>query len=211
MLMCLKHIYSTLTEEKENGDRMNPIALQLYADSIILGSLAGFIIFTLGGVMKFSQTDEMFTKGVHMMAMIGFIMIAASGFAEVMKSTGGIDTLISSAVALVGDPKALAALLMLVVGLLVTMGIGSSFSTIPILAPIYVPLAVAFGFPLWRSLRWWVLQGHWVMPVLRLLTLHSVPHRGSMRMASMTTSGIRSYRHSYILIYRSYSLAGLRQ
>ena len=26
------------------------------------------------------------------------------------------------------------------------MGIGSSFSTIPILAPIYVPLAVAFGF-----------------------------------------------------------------
>ncbi|MCZ8486143.1 hypothetical protein O9993_13910 [Vibrio lentus] len=45
-----------------------------------------------------------------------------------------------------GDNKPLAALLMLIVGLLVTMGIGSSFSTIPILATIYVPLAAAFGF-----------------------------------------------------------------
>ena len=63
-----------------------------------------------------------------------------------MKSTGGIETLISSAVEVVGDSKGLAAFLMLIVGLLITMGIGSSFSTIPILAPIYVPLAVAFGF-----------------------------------------------------------------
>jgi len=81
-----------------------------------------------------------------MMAMIGFIMIAASGFSEVMKVTGGIDTLISSVVSIVGDSKGMAALLMLVVGLLITMGIGSSFSTIPILAPIYVPLAIQFGF-----------------------------------------------------------------
>jgi predicted histidine transporter YuiF (NhaC family) len=35
---------------------------------------------------------------------------------------------------------------MLIVGLLVTMGIGSSFSTIPIIAVIYVPLAMQFGF-----------------------------------------------------------------
>ena len=122
------------------------LSLQIYANSIILGSLAGFVIFTAGGIVKFSQTEDVFTKGVHMMAMIGFIMIAASGFSEVMKSTGGIDTLIASAVEIVGDSKGLAAFSMLVVGLLVTMGIGSSFSTIPILAPVYVPLAVAFGF-----------------------------------------------------------------
>jgi len=136
----MKHIYVAVV------GIVTALSLQLYADSIILGSLAGFIIFTLGGVIKFSQTEDVFTKGVHMMAMIGFIMIAASGFAEVMKSTGGIETLITSAVDIVGDSKALAAFLMLVVGLLITMGIGSSFSTIPILAPIYVPLAVAFGF-----------------------------------------------------------------
>ncbi len=35
---------------------------------------------------------------------------------------------------------------MLLVGLLVTMGIGSSFSTVPILAAIFVPLCVQLGF-----------------------------------------------------------------
>lgn len=35
---------------------------------------------------------------------------------------------------------------MLIVGLFVTMGIGSSFSTIPIIAAIFVPLSVEFGF-----------------------------------------------------------------
>ena len=122
------------------------LGLQLYSNSMILGSLAGFIIFTLGGVIKFDETQDVFTRGVYMMAMIGFIMIAASGFSEVMKTTGGIDTLISSAEAIVGSSKGLAALFMLIVGLLITMGIGSSFSTIPILAPIYVPLAMQFGF-----------------------------------------------------------------
>lgn len=122
------------------------LSLQLYADSIILGSLAGFIVFTLGGVIKFGETQDVFTRGVHMMAMIGFIMIAASGFAEVMKATNGIDSLVSSVVGIIGDSKGLAALFMLIVGLLVTMGIGSSFSTIPIIATIYVPLALQFGF-----------------------------------------------------------------
>ena len=122
------------------------LSLQLYANSIILGSLAGFIVFTLGGVIKFNETQDVFTKGVHMMAMIGFIMIAASGFAEVMKATDGIDSLVNSVVGIIGDSKGLAALFMLIVGLLVTMGIGSSFSTIPIIATIYVPLALQFGF-----------------------------------------------------------------
>ena len=40
----------------------------------------------------------------------------------------------------------MAAFLMLLVGLLITMGIGSSFSTIPIIAAIYVPLAMQLGF-----------------------------------------------------------------
>ena len=70
----MKHIYVAIV------GIITALSLQLYADSIILGSLAGFIVFTLGGVIKFSETEDVFTKGVHMMAMIGFIMIAASGF-----------------------------------------------------------------------------------------------------------------------------------
>ena len=54
--------------------------------------------------------------------------------------------LVEGSVAAIGENKALAALLMLVVGLLITMGIGSSFSTIPIIAALYVPLALQLGF-----------------------------------------------------------------
>ncbi|GAA04645.1 Na+/H+ antiporter family protein [Photobacterium leiognathi] len=122
------------------------LGAQLYSGSMIIGGLMGFMVFTFTGVIKWKETHDVFTKGVHMMAMIGFIMIAAAGFAAVMKATGGVETLVNSLEAAIGNNKPLASLLMLVVGLLVTMGIGSSFSTIPILATIYVPLCLSFGF-----------------------------------------------------------------
>ncbi len=122
------------------------LAAQLSSGSMIIGALAGFVVFTVGGVIAWKETQDVFTKGVHMMAMIGFIMIAAAGFAAVMKATGSVETLVEMLSNGIGHNKPLAALLMLVVGLLVTMGIGSSFSTIPIIATIYVPLAVAFDF-----------------------------------------------------------------
>jgi len=125
---------------------MATLAVQLSSGSMIIGGLAGFMVFTIGGVIAWKETQDVFTKGVHMMAMIGFIMIAAAGFAAVMKATGSVDTLVEMLSANIGQNKPLAAILMLVVGLLVTMGIGSSFSTIPILATIYVPLAISFGF-----------------------------------------------------------------
>ncbi|MDL0432994.1 Na+/H+ antiporter family protein [Marinobacter sp. TBZ242] len=120
--------------------------VQLWLGSMILGALAGFVLFNLSGVVKWKEADDLFTEGMKMLAMIGFIMIAASGFAEVMRETGEIATLVESSVGTIGDNKALAALLMLVVGLLITMGIGSSFSTIPIIAALYVPLALELGF-----------------------------------------------------------------
>ena len=122
------------------------LTVQLMTGSMIVGALAGFIVFTLGGVIAWKETHDVFTKGVNMMAMIGFIMIAAAGFAAVMKATGSVDTLVQGLSSGIGENKSLAALLMLVIGLLVTMGIGSSFSTIPIIATIYVPLAIAFDF-----------------------------------------------------------------
>lgn len=120
--------------------------VQLWLGSMILGALTGFILFSLSGVVKWREADDLFTEGMKMLAMIGFILIAASGFAQVMRETGEISNLVASSVALIGDSKALAALLMLLVGLLITMGIGSSFSTIPIIAALYVPLALEMGF-----------------------------------------------------------------
>lgn len=119
---------------------------QLWLDSMILGALIGFVVFSASGVIRWKESDDLFTEGMKMMAMIGFIMIAASGFAEVMRETGQIQTLVDSSAGVIGDNKAMGALLMLLVGLLVTMGIGSSFSTIPIIAAIFVPLAMQLGF-----------------------------------------------------------------
>lgn len=122
------------------------LIVQLYTGSMIFGALIGFIIFSFSGALKHVADQDIFNQGVRMMANIGFIMISAAGFAAVVKATGDVSTLVDSLSHLIGDNKALAAFLMLVVGLLITMGIGSSFSTIPIIATIYVPLAISFGF-----------------------------------------------------------------
>ncbi|MCO7556747.1 Na+/H+ antiporter NhaC family protein [Pseudomonas otitidis] len=120
--------------------------VQLWLDSMIVGALVGFLLFSASGVVRWRQVDDLFTEGMKMMAMIGFIMIAAAGFAEVMRATGQVATLVEASAGLIGNSKALGALLMLLVGLLVTMGIGSSFSTVPIIAAIFVPLCLQLGF-----------------------------------------------------------------
>ena len=122
------------------------LGLQLMTNSIVLGALAGFIIFTCGGVIKFRESQDAFTPGVRMMSLIGFIMISAAGFAAVMKETHGVESLVQSVSSMMAGHKGLAAFLMLLVGLLITMGIGSSFSTVPIIATIYVPLCIHLGF-----------------------------------------------------------------
>ena len=120
--------------------------VQLYTDSLLLGSMLGFAVFMATGVVKWREADTVFNDGIKLMAMIGFIMITAQGFAEVMKATGEIAPLIDGATNLFAGNKAVAALVMLSIGLVVTMGIGSSFSTIPIIAAIYVPLCISLGF-----------------------------------------------------------------
>ncbi|GAB2798295.1 Na+/H+ antiporter NhaC family protein [Halomonas shantousis] len=122
------------------------LGIQLYSGSMILGGLVGFALLSVGGIFKWREADDLFTSGMRMMALIGFIMISAAGFASVMKATGDIGSLVENAFAVIGNNKALAALIMLLVGLFITLGIGSSFSTIPIIAAIYVPLAMQFGF-----------------------------------------------------------------
>ena len=73
-------------------------------------------------------------------------MLVASGFAAVMKETGGIDELVKSIIPYMQDSKVVATILMMVVGLFITMGIGTSFGTIPILTMLYIPLCVQLVF-----------------------------------------------------------------
>lgn len=120
--------------------------LQLLTSSTIIGGLAGLLIFGLCGIFKLKESNDIFHQGLNLMAMIGFVMIAASGFANVINATGGVNILVNTIAQGLGENKALAAFLMLLVGLFITMGIGSSFSTVPIITSIYVPLCISLGF-----------------------------------------------------------------
>lgn len=121
-------------------------ALGTEANSLLVGALVGLTIFMVTGAVKWKEADDVFTAGMRMMALIGFIMISAQGFAAVMDATGDVDPLVTTVADLFAGNKAAAAMAMLVVGLIVTMGIGSSFSTLPIITTIYVPLCLALGF-----------------------------------------------------------------
>ncbi|TQF67352.1 Na+/H+ antiporter family protein [Pseudoalteromonas luteoviolacea] len=119
---------------------------QNVSGSMILGGLVGVMMFAMFGLIKWDQSSDVFTKGVAMMAMIGFIMISAQGFASVMKETGDVASLVAACADVIGDSKPIAAAVILIVGLLITMGIGSSFSTVPIIATLFVPLSLEVGF-----------------------------------------------------------------
>lgn len=142
----LKRQYSTKTLVVAAIAVLVAFGVQLWLDSMILGALLGFIVFTVSGVVRWQEADDLFTEGMKMMAMIGFIMITAQGFAQVMTDSGHVQSLVDTSAAWIGENRGLGVLLMLLVGLLVTMGIGSSFSTVPILAAIFVPLCLSLGF-----------------------------------------------------------------
>ena len=122
------------------------LAVQLYTDSMILAGLVGVAILSCAGIFKWKEADDVIITGMRMMALVGFIMIAAQGFAAVIEATGQVPALVEASVNWIGNSQALAAFLMLFIGLIITLGIGSSFSTVPILAIIYVPLCIQFGF-----------------------------------------------------------------
>lgn len=122
------------------------LIVQVQTDSMIVSAVTGLVLLTLLRLIPWNESDDIFTSGMRMMAFIGFVMIAASGFAAVIRETGAIEPLVNGASGLMGDSKFLAALVMLLVGLVITLGIGSSFSTIPIIAAIFVPLCIQYGF-----------------------------------------------------------------
>lgn len=121
-------------------------SIQLYTGSMMLGALTGFLLFIVSGTIKWGDADDVFTEGLKMMAMIGFIMITAQGFAQVLQETGDIESLVATSAAIFAGSKVMAAFAMMAVGLIITLGIGSSFSTVPIIAAIYVPLCLQMGF-----------------------------------------------------------------
>lgn len=120
--------------------------VQIVTHSLPLGALCGLgIIFSLGAV-KHSKMDKLMDEGIYMMGYVAFIMLVAAGFATVLKSTGGIDVFVNSIIPVLPANQITTSLIMLLVGLVITMGIGTSFGTIPILAVVFVPVFIKMGF-----------------------------------------------------------------
>ncbi|AWE09087.1 sodium:proton antiporter [Lysinibacillus sp. 2017] len=121
------------------------LAVQIPTDSMIIGSIVGIAILYITGALKIKEADQVLSDGMRMMAFVGFVMISANGFSAVINATGDVKPLVANAMDIFGGNVSVAVFIMLVVGLIVTMGIGSSFATIPIIAAIFVPLGVELG------------------------------------------------------------------
>ncbi|WP_257346856.1 Na+/H+ antiporter family protein [Pseudalkalibacillus decolorationis] len=122
------------------------LIVQLKTDSLVLGALTGIVLMFLFTVVPFKEGEKAVNEGITMMGMIAFVMLIASGYATILKETGSVDSLVQSATGILGDSKLIVAIVLLLVGLLITMGIGSSFGTIPIIAALFVPICATVGF-----------------------------------------------------------------
>ena len=122
------------------------VAIQIKFGSLPLAALGGLLVMFITGAVKRKDIDNQFSEGIKLMGFIAFVMLVAGGFAQVLKDTGAVNELVDGSIALMGGSKVIAATVITLIGLLVTMGIGTSFGTVPVLAVLYVPLCAKIGF-----------------------------------------------------------------
>lgn len=147
-----------MKEHSEEDERFTPahwmtlvavliaFVVQLTTGSLPLGAIAALGLMIAARCLKWGEVDSVISGGVGIMGLIAIIMLVAAGYGAVIRETKGVDALVGRVVDIVGGSKTWGAFLMLAVGLLVTMGIGTSFGTIPIIAAIYCPLGAQLGF-----------------------------------------------------------------
>ncbi|HAZ5463021.1 TPA: Na+/H+ antiporter family protein [Staphylococcus aureus] len=119
--------------------------VQTFTDSMIFGALAGVLVFFISRAYNWYELDDKFVEGIKIMAYIGVVILTANGFAGVMNATGDIDELVKTLTSITGDNKLFSIIMMYVIGLIVTLGIGSSFATIPIIASLFIPFGASIG------------------------------------------------------------------
>lgn len=123
------------------------LIVQIYTDNLIAGALTGLILMFIFIVVPFRKSDQIIAEGVAMMGTIAFVMLVASGYGTVLQDTGAVDALVENSSSFLSqNSKGFIAFVLLLVGLVVTIGIGSSFGTIPIIASLYVPICLVAGF-----------------------------------------------------------------
>ena len=119
--------------------------IQILYGSLPLGAVAALAAMLIFRVIKWKDIDEFISGGVGLMGLIAFIMLVAAGYGNIIRETGAVGELVDSIHGMIGGSKAIGVSVMLLVGLLITMGIGTSFGTIPVVAAIYIPLCIKLG------------------------------------------------------------------
>ena len=120
--------------------------VQLLTHSLPLGALVGLgVIFSLKIIPK-NKMDHMMNEGIYLMGYVAFVMLVAAGFASVLKESGAIESLVTFVISIMPENIVLISFIVLLLGLFITIGIGTSFGTIPILAVLFVPICLKTGF-----------------------------------------------------------------
>ena len=122
------------------------VILQVKTENLAISALGGLLVMFVFQAIKWKDIDAQFEGGVRIMGLIAIIMLVAGGFSDVIKATGAVDALVEAAASAMQGSQLVAAIVITLIGLLVTMGIGSSFSTVPVVATLYVPLCMKLGF-----------------------------------------------------------------
>ena len=122
------------------------LVVQLLTDSLPLGAFTALTFLVITRVIKWSNIEDVLNGGIGLMGFIAFVMLIASGYANVIIESGAVESLVESAFSMLGGSKIAGSFIMILLGLLITMGIGTSFGTVPVIAAIYVPLATKLGF-----------------------------------------------------------------
>ncbi|WP_047981069.1 Na+/H+ antiporter family protein [Ornithinibacillus contaminans] len=125
---------------------ISALVIQLITDNLIIGALTGLIMMFVFLVIPFKKGDDIVADGVRMMSTIAFVMLVAAGYGNILTETGAVSALVEVSSSYLGENKALIAFVLLLVGLIITIGIGSSFGTIPIIAALFVPICLTAGF-----------------------------------------------------------------
>lgn len=154
----IKPVENTLEKEDAEALKLNKnhyitligafatLIVQLITKSLPLGAMVGLGIVFGGGAVSHRKMDKLINEGIGLMGYVAFVMLVAAGFAMVLKATGGIEVLVNAILPFMQNSKMMAVILMLLLGLFITIGIGTSFGTIPILAVLFVPVCSHLGF-----------------------------------------------------------------
>ena len=121
------------------------VVVQVTTGSMPLAALVMIGILVITGAIKFKEFDEVFMKGIMSSAFVCLVLMASVAFAATSKTYGQLDSLVAASANVVGGSKVFGAFFMLLLGLFITMGIGSSFSTVPIVGAVLVPLGLQLG------------------------------------------------------------------